>query len=63
MNNRIKTLRKQKGLTQAQLAEQLGFNRTEAGKWELGIYEPNLQTLFKLADLFEVTVEYLYCHD
>ena len=63
MNNRIKKLRKQHGLTQEQLAKRLGFNRTQAGKWKLGINEPNLQTLFRLADMFGVTVEYLYCHD
>ncbi|GAX04577.1 transcriptional regulator [Secundilactobacillus pentosiphilus] len=63
MENRIKTLRKQKGLTQSQLSERIGFDSSVAGKWELGKTEPNLQTLFQLADFFGVTVEYLYCHD
>lgn len=62
MENRIKALRKQRGLTLVQLGEQISWDPTAVSKWELGKRQPNIQALFQLADYFGVTVEYLYCH-
>lgn len=63
MENRIKTLRKQRGLTLVQLGKQINWDPTAVSKWELGKRQPNMQALFQLADYFGVTVEYLYYHD
>ena len=56
---KIKELRAEKGLTQAQLAEIVGVNQTAIGKYERGELEPNLQTLIKLSQFFQVSVDYI----
>ncbi|MGG1880168.1 helix-turn-helix transcriptional regulator [Paenibacillus cisolokensis] len=56
---RIKNLRKDKGLTQRDLASKLEIDNTTVSKWEADVYEPDTATLNKLADLFEVTADYL----
>ena len=53
MNN-IKKLRKDKGLTQRQLADLIGIEQTGVCKWEKGICLPSSETLVKLAEIFEV---------
>lgn len=55
----LKELRVHKGLTQQEVALVLGCNQTAVGKYERGKLEPNIETLNKLARLFEVTVDYL----
>ncbi|MPY20254.1 helix-turn-helix domain-containing protein [Paenibacillus glucanolyticus] len=56
---RIKDLRKDKKITQRELAQKLEIDNTTVSKWEADIYEPDTNTLNKLADLFEVTTDYL----
>ncbi|MCL2556519.1 MAG: helix-turn-helix domain-containing protein [Firmicutes bacterium] len=56
---RIKELREEKGLTQAQLAKAIGFNYRTISQYERGINEPDLKTIKKLCDFFEVTSDYL----
>ncbi|MBQ9544016.1 MAG: helix-turn-helix domain-containing protein [Clostridia bacterium] len=56
---RIKELRKKKGLSQKQLAEMLNVAATTLGYWEKEIYEPNTETLKKIADIFNVSIDYL----
>lgn len=56
---KITTLRKQKGITQEQLAEQLGVTRQTISKWELNQSTPDLNYISQLSDLFEVTTDYL----
>ncbi|MFI3254396.1 MAG: helix-turn-helix transcriptional regulator [Eubacteriales bacterium] len=52
-------LRKQKGLTQADMAKILGIAQQTYGNYEKGNRQPSLEMLVKLADSFEVTVDYL----
>ena len=52
-------LRSQKGLSQLELAEQLGVSRQSVSKWETGQSVPDLDKLIKLADLFGVSVDEL----
>lgn len=57
MNNikeNIKKLRKTKGLTQEQLAQQLYVTRQLISKWEQGKSLPDIENLKKLASIFEV---------
>ena len=56
---RLKELRLYKGLTQQKVADSLGCNQSAVGKYERGELEPNIETLIKLARLFDVTVDYL----
>lgn len=56
---RIKELREEKGLSQAQLAAELGLNQRTISNYETGILEPNIQTIKKLCKYFNVTADYL----
>ncbi|MCT0021232.1 helix-turn-helix domain-containing protein [Weissella cibaria] len=57
--NRIKELRKEKGLTLDELSEKVGINRATLNRYENEKSEPKLDTWKKLADYFDVTVPYL----
>jgi transcriptional regulator with XRE-family HTH domain len=54
LGNNIRYLRKQKGLTQAELAEKLSVNRSLIGAYEEGRSEPRLATLQLLCSIFKV---------
>lgn len=55
----LKILRKQKGLYQKDVANFLGVDRTTYVKYENGVSEPDYNTLVKLAEFFNVSVDYL----
>jgi len=59
LNDRIKKLRKEKGLTQLELAEQLNITDKAVSKWESGDGNPDISLLPKLAEIFSVTTDYL----
>ncbi len=59
LSEKILHLRSQKGLSQLELAEQLGVSRQSVSKWETGQSVPDLDKLIKLADLFGVSVDEL----
>lgn len=59
----LRFLRKQKGITQNDLADQLDVQRTMISAYEDGRSEPKLSTLQKLCDILEVGVEELLEHD
>lgn len=61
--DRIKYLREQKGLSQTELAKQLGLTRSSVNAWELGISVPSTQYIVELAELFKVSTDYLLCVD
>lgn len=56
---RLQELRKQKGLTQEQLAEKLNITNQSVSKWEKDINAPDITLLVELADLFKTSVDYL----
>jgi DNA-binding XRE family transcriptional regulator/CheY-like chemotaxis protein len=56
MGARIKQIRKQKGLTQQQLAERTGMERSNIARIEAGRHRPTLPTLERIADALEVPV-------
>ena len=58
-NEKLQELRKQKGLTQEELAEKLYVSRTAISKWESGRGYPNIESLKAIAKLFSVTVDEL----
>ena len=57
--DRIKAIREQRGLTQADLAKQLGITRSSVNAWEQGISVPSTQYIVELAGLFKVSTDYL----
>ncbi len=55
----IKELRKQKGLSQEQVANSLGISMREYQNYEYGQREPNIEMINKLADFYHVSTDYL----
>ena len=62
-NEKIQELRKQKGLTQEDLAAVLFVSRTAISKWESGRGYPNIDSLKAIAKFFDVTVDELLSGD
>lgn len=56
---RLKKIRTERQMTQEEVAETVFVKRQTVSKWELGITEPDLQTLERLAQLFDVTIDEL----
>jgi transcriptional regulator with XRE-family HTH domain len=59
IGSRIAFLRDQRGWTQEQLAASLGISRAALSHYEKNRREPDSETLAKVADLFNVTIDYL----
>lgn len=59
----IKSLRKQKNLTQEHIAEALGVSCQAISKWETNCFYPDISLLPIIADYFDVSIDYLLCHD
>ena len=53
---RLKELRLENGLSQQKLANELGFCNQTISFWETGSREPDLDTLLKIANYFEISV-------
>lgn len=52
--------RKEKGVTQAELAKYLNLGPTTVASWEQGKSLPNIQTLYRLAAYYNKTIGYMY---
>lgn len=59
IGKRIQTFRKQKGMSQQDLSDYLGITRQAISKWELDQTLPDLETLVKMAELFEISLNEL----
>ena len=59
IGEKIAFLRKEKGMTQSQLAEKLNVTDKAVSKWERNLSCPDINTISKLADILEVSVEEL----
>ncbi len=55
--NNLKYLRKSRSVTQQELADVLGISRQGYAKYENDLGEPDISTLIKLADYFDVSVD------
>lgn len=57
--NRIKELRNEKGLLQADVAKYINKSERMVGFYENGKRDPNTDTLIKLSELFDASVDYI----
>lgn len=62
VGNQIKTLRKQKGITQEQLGSSLGISTQAVSKWENNIALPDITLIPSLANFFNVSIDELFGH-
>ena len=63
LQEKIYKLRKNRGMSQEELAEKVGVTRQAVSKWEMGTSVPELETLVALAKCFGVTTDYLLSED
>ena len=64
VHTKIKSLRKELGLTQKELAEKIGVHPAQLAKYEIGLSTPSLGVLVKLAKYCEVSIDYIvFGHD
>lgn len=63
IGEKILLLRRKNKISQNELAEWIGCRQTNISNWELGLFEPSLYYLIKLADFFNVSLDELCCRD
>lgn len=56
---RLKELRTSKGITQLKLAMDLDTTQNTISRYETGAHEPGIRELIRIADYFQVSVDYL----
>lgn len=56
---KLRSIRKQKGLTQGQLAKRIGADIQRVSKYERGVIIPTTEIMVKIADALEVSIDYL----
>ena len=59
IGERITTLRKEKDISQTELAKRLNVSRQAVSKWEQGTSTPDTERLIQLAEILDTEVEYL----
>ena len=57
--DKLKALRKEKKLTQKELAEQIGIKQNSYSDWETGKNEPNLENIVKLSKILDTSTDEL----
>lgn len=57
--DRIQCLRKNKGLSQEELADKVGVSRQAVSKWESERSTPDIEKIIIMSELFEVTTDYI----
>ena len=60
MNNRLKVLRAERDWSQQDLAERLAVSRQSVNAIETGKYDPSLPLAFRIAELFELSIEAIF---
>lgn len=59
LSEKLKIIRKSKGITQESLASKLSVSRQAVAKWESGMAYPDIINLIQLSELFNITIDYL----
>lgn len=60
---KLQKLRRESGLSQEKLAEQLNVSRQAVSRWELGTASPDVDNIVRLSKFFQVPIEYLMLGD
>lgn len=60
IGKRIKYLRDKNNLSQKRLSESIGVSNVQLSRYESGARQPDYETLQKIADYFDVTIDYLF---
>ena len=60
IGKKLKALRKNAGLTQEQLALQLGISRVNYTRYERDSVRPDYETIIKIADYYDITLDELF---
>jgi putative transcriptional regulator len=63
MKNRLRVLRAEREWSQADLAQRLEVSRQSVNAIETGKFDPSLPLAFKLARLFEISIEEIFSDD
>lgn len=58
-HNKLYHLRKQKGLSQEELANRLNVSRQTISKWEVGDSTPDMEKLIAISDMFQISLDEL----
>ena len=59
ISQRILELMKEQELTQTKLAQSIGMHQSNVSEWLSGKKEPSIKSLWLLADIFDVDIDYL----
>ncbi len=59
IGERITAIRKERSISQAELAKRMGVSRQAVSKWEQGLSSPDTNKLIQLAQILDTEVEYL----
>ncbi|WP_082236037.1 helix-turn-helix domain-containing protein [Halobacillus massiliensis] len=60
IGKRIKYLRNKNNLSQKRLSEALGMSNVQLSRYESGARQPDYDTILKIADYFDVSIDYLF---
>jgi len=63
LNEKIKRLRKENSLSQVRLSELAGIHKTHYSRLERGLYQPSIDVLKKIAEILNVSTDYLLKDD
>lgn len=63
LKNRLEEIRKERGITQEELAKILEVSRQTVGSLENGRYNPSIILAFKIARYFEMTIEDIFIYE
>lgn len=63
VKNRLEEIRKQRGITQEELAQKLKVSRQTIGSLENGRYNPSILLAFKISRLFKVSIEEIFIYE
>ena len=63
MKNRIEEIRNAKGIKQEELSKMLGVSRQTISSLENGRYNPSIILAFKIAKLFEMSIEDIFIYE
>ena len=63
IHNRLKVLRVERGISRQELAEALGINYQTVGYIERGDYNPSLELVFRISELFGLPIEAIFSRE